>query len=461
MWRRVDAFIRRNQLIIPEHGVLLALSGGGDSMALLDVLAHLGKKHHWRLAAAFFDHASRDVSEALQVVQQACAARGVPLNVGRATGPLHGRGPEEAWRIARYDFLRSTAQQLGCARVALGHQYNDQAETVLGRMLLHGSGIALGGMQPFDGHWLIRPLLEERAETLRSYLKLRDVAFVEDPTNADVRLIRNRLRRQVMPQLRALNPQLDRRLVRLAEWLRADAEALEAMAQALGQAAVRTPTGWRVPHQIYAQAPLAVRARALRNWLQVLNAPEHCTTMARTLGLARSLERRSAGSWLAAGVRIQLDRAWLSMDVAAGASHAPAFDWLLQEGQTLRFPDGLISMRRASWPMPAPTSLQHYIPWQAGAQLLRVRSWRFGDRMQLPGLDGHKKVQDIFTDLKVPVPLRHRWPLVAMGERIEWLVGLRRAAPGPPLSMGQVGLVLEASFDGSAIGDWLSLHRGL
>ena len=226
---------QEKRLILPPDGarVLCAVSGGADSMCLLALLRALGG---FDVAAAHFEHGIRG-EESLRdcaFVEDYCRAEGIPLFVEHADVPAYaaekGLGLEEAARELRYAFLEKTAEREGFAFIATAHNAGDNAETVL-LNLARGTGPrGLCGIPPRRGR-IIRPLLGLRRAEIENWLAAHGVPHVEDGTNADESLSRNRIRRRVVPELRALNPAFEEAVARTGRLLRRDGDCLDALAR--------------------------------------------------------------------------------------------------------------------------------------------------------------------------------------------------------------------------------------
>jgi tRNA(Ile)-lysidine synthase len=225
--------------LLPPGAVVVAVSGGTDSTALLLLLADLVEDLALVLHVAHFDHRARKTGAAdAQFVADLAGRLGATVRIGRAERPTKG---EDDARRARYEFLRRVASEHNGARIATGHTRDDQAETVL----LHaarGSGIAgLAGMRP-EREGIVRPLLAiGRAETAAVCLAA-GVEPLEDPTNRSLRYARNRVRRKVMPELEAINPQASAALARLADAAAEVSGSQRSRAEALLAAATRDGT---------------------------------------------------------------------------------------------------------------------------------------------------------------------------------------------------------------------------
>jgi tRNA(Ile)-lysidine synthase len=226
--------------IPPDAAIVLAVSGGPDSTALLQGAAHLVRSaaRQWRLLVAHLDHQLRDGSAADAVrVEQMAESLGLPFRPGRtdvaALARAEGRSTEDAGRQARYRFLEDVAAGEGAgALIATAHTVDDVAETVLLRAV-RGSGLrGLRGIPARRGR-VIRPLLGERRANLRAALDAAGIAYVLDPTNDDpAHADRNRIRAEVLPAMEQLNPRIVEALERLARLATDDDDALDALAAA-------------------------------------------------------------------------------------------------------------------------------------------------------------------------------------------------------------------------------------
>ena len=229
LWDRFDMLPRGAK-------VLCAVSGGADSMCLLHLLKSLEAERGIRVAAAHFEHGLRG-EESLRdmaFVEDWCRSREIPCVTERgdtrALAAAEHLGLEEAARKLRYEFLARTAERLGCARIATAHTADDNAETLL-LNLVRGSGTrGLGGIPPRRGK-IVRPLLETERTEIEAYLAANGVPHVEDSSNGSLAFSRNRLRREILPLLRELNPALNEALGRTAALLRQDDEFLCGIAE--------------------------------------------------------------------------------------------------------------------------------------------------------------------------------------------------------------------------------------
>lgn len=272
---RTQRAITTGHLLDPGDTVVVAVSGGADSVALLAALALLAAPLGVTLHVAHLDHGLRpDSADDAAFVADLARGHSLPVTIAVADvagyADEHGLSLEEAGRAARYAFLGALAATLGARRIATAHHADDQAETVLAR-LLRGAGVdGLGGMRPLaalpptaavpftvrytdldrlieatplsvDAR-VIRPLLGLRRHELRGYAAARGLAFRDDPTNQDTTLLRNYLRHEILPLLATVNPAIVETLARTATLMADDADVLHALTEAVWSDVARATT---------------------------------------------------------------------------------------------------------------------------------------------------------------------------------------------------------------------------
>jgi len=442
--RRIEAKVRHfldAEALWPDDGrLLVAVSGGPDSTALLLILCRLaGRKPH-RLTAAYFDHRLRgEAASALEAaaVERLAAACGVVLVRGdaevRDLARTQRLSLEEAARRARYAFLAAAAGAAGCEAVAVGHTAADQAETVL-MHVLRGAGLAgLGGMAP-RASWptgetavaVVRPLLTlTRAET-EAYCRAAGFEPLEDESNRSPAFLRNRLRADLLPHLRRFNPRADAALVRLADAARADLSYVEAAARQIERR--RDETGVTISREALAACEPALRIHALRLALRDLLGDlqgigeRHLRALERLLLSGRSGDRLD----LPRGVGASLRRDVLTLRLGPPPRPAslPAGSVPLSVPGEATF--GPLRLRAAADSL-ANAAAAVAVDAAAVVPGMEVRRRRPGDRLQPLGMAGTKKLQDLFIDAHVPREERAALPLFVNARGIIWVGGLRLA----------------------------------
>jgi tRNA(Ile)-lysidine synthase len=274
--QRLQERIKAEDLLRRGERVLVALSGGPDSMTLLASLFHLREHLKIEVAVAHFNHRLRSESGDDAAFCRA-VAEGLRLAFRLGDGDVRveaeaeGRSIEDAARSARYAFLAEAAAGEGCAVVATGHNADDQAETVLMRLLRGsgGSGLrAMVGRGRFPAKTVLplelaRPLLETKREEILRYCVEEQLQFVDDPSNQSLEYTRNRIRHEVLPSLRIVNPAVDEALRRAARALSRDEDHLESQAE---EALVAAVTESGLDRAALLRTHSAIAIRTLRLW---------------------------------------------------------------------------------------------------------------------------------------------------------------------------------------------------
>jgi tRNA(Ile)-lysidine synthase len=266
----VDRELRTEGAPARGEPLVVGVSGGADSVALTDVLASLRRRHGFQLVAAHLDHGLRAGSgDDAAFCHALCASLGVPFRGGSA--PVRERaarekgGLEEAARHERYSFLRRVKDDEGAAWIAVAHTQDDQAETLLLRLLRGAGASGLAGMRHRSGD-LARPLLGVSRASVLDYLRARGLAWREDPSNADPGHLRNRVRHELLPYLeQRFNPRVREALARTAALLADEADYVGKRADEL-VARIASPDGRALvlDRLRLAEAPLALARAAVR-----------------------------------------------------------------------------------------------------------------------------------------------------------------------------------------------------
>ncbi|MEB3272708.1 MAG: tRNA lysidine(34) synthetase TilS [Prochlorothrix sp.] len=265
---RLHQTLRSRSLLHPKQSVLLAISGGQDSLCLGQLFRDLQPKWGWRLGILHCDHRWRSDSEAnAQQVQAQAQHWQIPCQVVAAPTPPRGEAAARTWR---YGILTEIAQTQGYGAVVTGHTASDRAETLL-HNLMRGSGAdglaALTWQRPLTPEiHLVRPLLNWLRSETAQFCQDHHLLVWDDSSNHDRRYSRNRIRLDLLPQLRSFNPQVDHHLAQTADLLQADVAYLESQAQTLR---LQIQQGDRLHRSPLQGAPIALQRRVIRQFLQV------------------------------------------------------------------------------------------------------------------------------------------------------------------------------------------------
>ncbi len=407
--------------IRPKDRILVAFSGGADSTALLLSLEELLREGAFSaLYAAHLDHGIRgETAEADRLwCESFCRLRGIPFQSERADAPRlakdAGMTLEEAARALRYDFLERARQRFAADYVAVAHQRDDQAETVL-LHLLRGCGTAgLGGMKRRAGT-IVRPLLDVSRAEVEAYLASRGAAYRVDETNARDFALRNRLRNELLPAMRAYQPRVSEALCRTAALCAEDEDYLSALADEAGR---RLRDGDGFARRALAALPKPLSSRIVRAALLALSGDVTEADVRRVLAL--SIARTGTCIELAGGFSAWVDAGTLHIGYypAALSFEVP----FCRFGET-RTPAGtLVSERVAQYRTPQ-DGQEAFLALEALPEGLVVRTRRAGDRFFPLGAPGERKLSDVLTDRKIP--REHRdLPLLCAGSEVYWAVGL-------------------------------------
>jgi len=411
-------------------GLVVAASGGIDSTVLLDVLDGLG----YRLHVAHLDHALRSDSAADgRFVADEAQWRGLPCSVERcdvsAYARTEGLSLEEAGRRQRYAFLDQVADRVGAEFIVLGHHADDQAETVILRLLRGSGATGLGGMEIAREGRYLRPLLRVRRAEIEEYARQQGLRYREDLSNRDPRFLRNRVRGELMPLLKSYNSNIAEVLNRTAALLKAEDDLLAK----LTQEALDTVVCERCDDKVALDSTrllsyhIAMQRRVLRAALQGLAAADGPFDFARV---------EQVRGWIGAGdKRLRVLGAGLR-----GQSCGTRY--ILRRGQRppvargFDIPGVLVLREHGVKIRVQVVSPEHFDKSQlGGAQValdadrlgawVQVRSLRPGDRFQPLGMEGHKKLSDFLIDAKWPKISRDEVLVLTRGEEIAWVAPLR------------------------------------
>jgi tRNA(Ile)-lysidine synthase len=430
--------IRRRRLLGDGDRVAVALSGGPDSVALAWLLRDLEPQTAWRMAGLIHVHhglrgIEADVDEAF--CRGLAARMDLPVHVTHVDVGQLARDRrvsiEVAGREARYAAFETAAAALGATSVATGHTLDDQAETVLLRLLRGAGSRGLSAIRPKLGRY-VRPLIDCRRAAILAYLDSRQEPFREDASNQDLSIPRNRIRRTLLPVLRGSWPGAVVALARFAELAADDEACLMALANAAG-ARVDDVDG-RVALDLGAldALPTALGRRVIRGALEAAGGVPTFRDVEAVSRLARADKKESRLDLRAltvrrAGQRLRFDRAGGPLTESEGVTgtpqplSVPGEVTLSETGLTIRASLGTRADLAARPSLAGPIAV---LQADALPQLLAVRYRRPGDRLRPLGAPGTRKLQDWFVDRKVPRADRDRIPLVVDDrDRIVWVAG--------------------------------------
>lgn len=428
-------------MLPPEAKVVVAVSGGADSMALLLALFELRSVYNMRLIVAHVNHRLRgeEAEEDALFVEQQAARLGLPFHQTcvdvKALQQSAGISVQQAARQLRYRFLHALHQALNATRIALGHTADDQAETLLMR-LVRGSGPAGFAGIPAVRLPFIRPLISVSRPAIYAYLQSEHCPWVEDSSNAHTVYLRNRVRLDLLPQLRQYNPQIVRRLNELADMLRAESQVLE---QQVDEWAVQT-LAWQTRDRVkiccrlFGLASVAIQRRLLRRVIEALATSPEAVGFRHIERLRQFIVSRNQECRCSLPGEIGIERRAETM-LLWKRSRTPAIPCMLALPVPGKVDLVSLNIRLTAEVLLKPCHWERMSPQRAFLDLdrivcpLQVRFRQPGDCFYPLGAPGSKKLQDFFTDTKIPRGERPYVPLVVSNHEIVWVVGYRIAEP--------------------------------
>jgi tRNA(Ile)-lysidine synthase len=425
---RVIASISRYSMFTPGARVALAVSGGADSVALLHLLVELGHEWELKLAVVHVNHGLRgaesDADE--RFVAELAAAASLPFHARPVDVRAGGGNLEETAREARRKVFREMLGRVADC-VATGHTRDDQAETVLFRILRGTGPRGLTGILPVTPDGVVRPLLAAGREELRAWLVARGHVWREDSSNADPQFTRNRLRHDLLPALaRDWNPRVSEALARLAVLAGEDEQVLVAEARQAGAACMRVePGGLLLDCDELSRLPPGLARRVVRQAVEQARGSlrqveyEHIEAL-----LALAAGRRGTGSVRLPGLEARRSFGWLRLE-GPGEGAGGGFQVALTppcrvvvpvSGEVLELEVIQLKDSESGY-----NTNGFELDWDRLPDALELRSFRPGDRYQPMGAAGAVKIKHLFQRAGIPAWDRGRWPVVTSGGQIVWV----------------------------------------
>ncbi len=459
----VISHIRKHELLRAGDRVAVAVSGGADSVALLRLLLDLRKELGIVLSVAHFNHCLRGADSDADEEFVAALAKGLKLEFRRASGEVKTCAAERhlsieaAARKLRYEFFEQLFKEGAVNRIATGHTLNDQAETVLLRLVrgagtrgLAGiyprrlvSGVGLQEDQPLS---IIRPLLGIHRKNLEAYLQSLGQPWREDGSNRDLRFARNRVRHGILPRLeRTLNPSVHETLAETAEIARAEEEYWKELVERTTPRVCtlhrgRRDAGATLNNAALLELPLAVRRRVVR---------AACEFLGLNLEFKHVEEILAVTDGTASGAA--LPHGWQAF---RNGNEARIGDGVPEAGQNYEYPlpvPGKVVIPEAGIALEAilvPTltgyNPQHCLDSSVLSRPLRVRNWHSGDRFWPAHTKGPRKIKELLQERRVLGAEKKLWPVVTSGDEIVWLRGFAVPAQfGPRESTADAVMIRE------------------
>lgn len=435
--KTIEETISKYQMLKEEDTVIVALSGGPDSTALLEILFSIKERYKLRLIVAHLNHmwrgkeADRDMDFAAEQAEKL----GLPFIHTRKRVPEFARrarlSSEEASRYIRYKFLKRAASREGANKVAMGHTSDDQAETILMRLLRGAGPGGLGGMPPVralgEGVLLIRPLFDISRTEVEAYLKQRNITPRQDRTNKEITFLRNRIRHELLPYLSQYNPLIRENLIRLSRLLREEEHYMDEEAKGILPESLNFEKGRvRVNLEKLHTCPSPLRKRVVRYALKYIKGNLRGVEYKHWEGIDELLSRKVTGSRISMPGGIVVEYSYKELIIFRERQSAKERSHKLKvPGLTHLSEIGYVARTTLTSKTPAKMS-------KGGAAFFDMRKIRHplhlhfkqeGDSFNPLGLGGTKKLKDFFIDRKVPRQERRFIPIISDADGIIWVSG--------------------------------------
>lgn len=443
MLSKVAATVEKYHLLETGDTVVVAVSGGPDSVALLACLRELQDQYRLTLHVAHLNHMFRgeEAEEDALFVEELASQWGIPSTVESYDVPAlmrqEGLSPQDAARRARYAFLYKVAQKVGAGKIAVGHHADDQVETVL-MHFLNGAGPAgLRGMLPRT-NMIIRPFIQVRRAEIENYLREHQLAFRQDPSNLKNVYLRNKIRLDLVPYLeKEFNPNLIRAINQTADIIRAEDELMcrlteNTAAQIIGRHCTDylsfDKKGWLAQ-------PLAIQRRLVRYAYEQITTSSLGLSFAHVEQAVQLVQQGTVGKKLdlPGGVRLVIQYDLLLFTREEDTVSVPPFYYRLQVPGNTCVPELGLVIKASVLPVESRREQvlgernigdkEAFVNFDKIQPPLYVRRRKHGDRFQPLGMVGTKKLKDFFIDRKVPNQVRDRVPIVVSGDNIIWVAG--------------------------------------
>ncbi|WP_240628650.1 tRNA lysidine(34) synthetase TilS [Bacillus salacetis] len=436
--RKVTGFIKKHSLIREGDSILAAVSGGPDSLSLLYFLNKYKRLWDARIAAVCVDHMFRGEQsyEELLFVKKTCEKMGIPfygerVNVQEILEESN-TGLQEGARNVRYEIFAKVMKEEGFTKLAFGHHGDDQVETILMRMTRGSSGLLKGGIpvrRVFHGAEIIRPLLCLSKEEISVYCSDNGLEPRLDPSNEKLDYTRNRFRQKVLPFLKLENPQVHLKFQQFSEETAEDEEYLLAMAEEkMDSVITKTMDEAVIDIQGFRMMPLPLQRRMIHLILNYLykERPSSLSSI-HIQDVVAIIMKDSPSLSLDLPGNLKAIRSYnqciLTFD--GRAEGTSDFCYTLNIGERIELPgQRAFALQKAENHSQEGDSV--LFDKSRVAFPFRIRNRRPGDRIKVKGLNGTKKVKDIFIDEKIPVSHRDTWPVVEDNNgEILWLPKLK------------------------------------
>ena len=427
VWQTIEQF----HMLEAGDRVLAGVSGGPDSIALLHLLDSCRDRYGFELFVVHVNHRLRPEADGeAQYVQQFCEQKQIPFRLFdedvAGYAKQHGMSLEQAGHEVRHTCFRKAAEAWNITKLALGHHGDDRAESVL-LHLVQGCGLdGLTAMPPKDG-WLIRPFAFLQKKDLVQYCEQHSLQYFTDATNLEPGCLRNQIRLEVLPQLKAYNPQITESLLRLQESCGADADYLEQYTETLWhQYGSREAEQAVFPADVLREQHIAMQRRILRCIYRQVRGSEQNLSFGQTEQMRQIAMTNDGSQELHLADGLLFVREYNRLCVTKKLEKTSDYQYLWNTEQELFVPESECVFK-AELDLTSETAGAEVldVDYSRISLPLTIRNRKPCDVLKMPF--GRKKLKDFFIDKKIPASRRDRIPVVLSGSEIIWIPGYYKA----------------------------------
>jgi tRNA(Ile)-lysidine synthase len=426
---RIARTIDRYRMFADAKRIGVAVSGGADSVCLLQVLRELAPQYGVTLSVLHLDHGLRGADSCADAafVRELAQSHGLPV-VERALDLTTVRGNlEQEGRRARLEFFSECIASGNVDRVATGHTQNDQAETVLFRMMRGSGSAGLAGIRPSTKDGLIRPLIEIGRDEVVAYLRERDLTWREDATNQSPDFARNRIRHSLLPQLqRDWNPEMVRTLSQMADWAREEESWWQSETERLAACHFTHEAGAvLVRASVLDSLPRAAARRLVRCAVETVRGDLRAVSFGHVEAVLDLAGEMEGGYTRLPGVTVCRSFDWVRF---AHPEESPGWRLTPRIPSRTKLPGSQLWLSLEIIDKSETSGHSHYVyniemgclDWKRLSNSPVLRNWQPGDRYQPMGSSVETKLKNLFQEARVPVWQRVGWPVLEVGGRIAW-----------------------------------------
>jgi tRNA(Ile)-lysidine synthase len=438
---KVRAFLKRKEIELNKKKLLIGVSGGPDSIALLHYLWSFKHQFNIEIVAAHVDHMFRgdESFRDAMFVRDYCIEREITFEMEQIDVPEYikktGKSSQAAARDCRYSFFRKIAEKHDVDYIALGHHGDDQVETILMRLTRGSTGKARAGMpfmRPFADCFIIRPFLCLNRNEIEQYCLKEGITPRRDPSNEKSIYSRNRFRKEVLPFLREENPQVHEHFQRFSEDLQSDEAYLQELTVHEMNTVMEKKTDEEISLDIdaFEAMPMPLQRRGIQLILNYLYKERPASLSASHIESIFSLMKSPHPSGkLNFPNDLHIVRSYRKCHFQFPKEPVQSYRFQVSEPAIIKLPNGgSIIFEYTDCPDGNLYNDTLLLDREDVSLPLIIRTRGAGDRMTLKGMQGTKKIKDIFIDYKIPLQERETWPIVTDAHgRILWVPGLKKS----------------------------------